>query len=118
MMDVDVRQKGTVSIIDVKGKMPVGEEHLRLRDTVQKLLDDGNRLIIFNMLEVPFMDSSGLGETAACKLRIADKDAVIKLVLRPRGKVHEIFRITGLNESFEIFADEQEAIASFIPKDK
>jgi len=116
-MDVDVRQKGKVSIVDVKGKMTVGEEHIRLRDTVKRLLDSDNRMIIFNMLEVPFMDSSGLGETAACKLRIADGDADIKLVLRPRGKVHEIFRITGLDQSFEIFDDEQEAIASFIPED-
>ena len=116
-MDVDVRQKGKVSIVDVTGKMTVGEQQVRLRDTVKKLLDDGHRRIIFNMLEVPFMDSSGLGEAAACKLRIADHNAVIKLVLRQRGKVHEIFRITGLDQSFEIFADEQEAIASFIKDD-
>lgn len=113
-MEIDVRRKGKVSIVDIKGKLTVGEDHVRLRDTIKKLLEDGDRMFIVNMIGVPFMDSSGLGETAACKLRVADRDGIIKLVLLPRGKVSEIFKITGLERSFEIFNDEGEALASFI----
>jgi len=113
-MEIGIRRKGKVSIVDVKGKLTVGDDHVRLRDTIKRLLDDGDRLFIVNMLGVPFMDSSGLGETAACKLRVADRDGTIKLVLVPRGKVSEIFKITGLDQSFEIFDDEGEALASFI----
>jgi anti-sigma B factor antagonist len=113
-MAVEVRQKGKVSIVDVKGKLTVGEEHVQLRERVKALLAGGHRLFIFNLADVPFMDSSGLGETAACKMRVSRHDGVIKLVLHDRSKVREVFRITGLDQAFEIFDDEGEALASFI----
>ena len=113
-MAVEVRQKGKVSIVDVKGKLTVGDDHIQLRQTVKDLLDDGRRLFVFNLLDVPFMDSSGLGETAACKMRVSRNDGVIKIVLREQSKVREVFKITGLDHAFEIFEDEGEALASFI----
>ena len=113
-MAVDVRQKGKVSIVDVKGKLAVGEGHVQLRDTLKRLLADGHRLFVFNLLEVPFMDSSGLGETAACKMRATRDDGTIKLVLSGDSKVREVFKITGLDNAFEIYEDEGEALASFI----
>lgn len=113
-MEIAVRRKGKVSIVDVTGKVTVGDDHVRLRDTIKKLLEEGDRMFIVNMRGVPFMDSSGLGETAACKLTVADRNGIVKLVLVPRGKVAEIFKITGLDHSFDIFDDEGEALASFI----
>ena len=113
-MAVEIRQKGKVSIVDVSGKLTVGEAHVQLRDRVKELIESGRRLFILNLADVPFMDSSGLGETAACKMRVSRHDGVIKLVLRDRSKVREVFKITGLDQAFEIFEDEGEALASFI----
>jgi anti-sigma B factor antagonist len=113
-MAVEVRQKGKVSIVDVKGKLTVGEDHVQLRETLKGLLADGRRLLVLNLLDVPFMDSSGLGETAACKMRVSRNDGSIKLVLHRQSKVREVFKITGLDRAFEIYEDEGEALASFI----
>ena len=113
-MAVDVRQKGKVSIVDVKGKLAVGEDQVQLRETLKGLLAEGHRLFVFNLLDVPFMDSSGLGETAACKMRVSRDDGTIKLVLHERSKVREVLKITGLDHAFEIYEDEGEALASFI----
>jgi len=113
-MAVEVRQKGKVSIVDVKGKLTVGDGHTQLRETVKGLLDEGRRLFVFNLRDVPFMDSSGLGETAACKMRVSRNGGVIKLVLREPSKVREVLKITGLDHAFEIYDDEGEALASFI----
>ena len=60
------------------------------------------------------MDSAGLGETASCCLRAAEADGMIKLVVDPGGKVRQILRITRLDRAFEVFHDEEEALASFI----
>ena len=113
-MAVGVRQKGKVSIVDVKGKLAVGEDQVQLRETLKGLLAEGHRLFVFNLLDVPFMDSSGLGEAAACKMRVSRDDGTIKLVLRERSKVREVLKITGLDHAFEIYEDEGEALASFI----
>jgi anti-sigma B factor antagonist len=113
-MAVEVRQKGKVSIVDVKGKLTVGDDHIQLREAVKGLLEGGNRLFVFNLRDVPFMDSSGLGETAACKMRVSRHEGVIKLVLEEHSKVREVLKITGLDHAFEIYEDEGEALASFI----
>jgi anti-anti-sigma factor len=81
---------------------------------MKDLLADGRKLFVFNLLDVPFMDSSGLGETAACKMRVSRDDGVIKIVLQEQSKVREVFKITGLDLAFEIYEDEGEALASFI----
>jgi len=109
------RKKGQVTIIDIVGRLTIGVGDVALREKVNELLDAGRRLFIFNMKDVPFMDSAGLGETVACKKRICERDGAVKLVT-PRGtKPLEVFIITGLDRAFEIFDDEEEALASFIP---
>jgi anti-sigma B factor antagonist len=112
-MPVRVRNKGKVSIVDVTGKLTAGQE-APLRDAVKELVTADRRLFILNMLEVPFMDSAGLGETAACKMRITSRGGTVKLLLPDRGKVLEILEVTGLDQAFELFHDEGEALASFI----
>jgi anti-sigma B factor antagonist len=112
-MAVEARRKGKVSIVEVTGKLTIGEE-VRLRQVVKDLLAEGQRLFILNLQGVPFMDSAGLGETAACKMRVAGRGGTLKLVIARRGKISEILKITGLDQAFEIFHDEGEALASFI----
>ena len=61
------------------------------------------------------MDSAGLGETVACTKRIRERNGIVKLVIPKRAKPDEIFVVTGLDKAFEIYGDEEEALASFIP---
>jgi anti-sigma B factor antagonist len=113
-MGVSVRNKGKVSIVDVKGKLTIGAE-VALRTEISALLERGARLFVFNLCGVPFIDSIGLGETVACTKRICDREGSVKVVLPERSKVREVLNITGLNRAYEIFDDEEEALASWIP---
>ncbi len=113
-MTIEVRRKGKVSIVDLAGAMTLGDGDVLLRERFRELIDRGDRMFIFNMLGLAFMDSMGLGETAACCLRAAEAGGVIKLLVARGGKIEEILRITRLDRAFEVFHDEGEALASFI----
>ena len=113
-MKIDIATKGKVNILRVTGNLTFGGDAV-LRQEVVGLLDGGGRLFLFNLLGVPFIDSVGLGETVACTKRICERGGAIKLVLAEDGKVHQVFKITGLDRAYEIFTDEQEALVSWIP---
>jgi anti-sigma B factor antagonist len=109
------RKKGQVTIIDVVGNLTIGVGDVALREKVNELLDADRRLFILNMKDVPFMDSAGLGETVVCNKRIRERGGAVKLVTPKGTKPLEVFIIAGLDKAFEIFDDEEEALASFIP---
>lgn len=110
-MKISVRKVGTVNVLDCQGRMSIGEGDAALRTTTRDLLQTGERKFLLNMLEVPYMDSSGLGELVASYKRIAEKGGTIKLVLNPRGE--ELMALPKLHLVFEIFGDLESALASF-----
>ena len=110
-MKIDVRKKGNVNIVDMAGRMIIGEGDVLLRDTMQDLLDKGERLFVFDMHEVTWLDSGSVGEVVACRKRAVAKDGEVKLVLR--GKAHDVFTTFSLNKVFEITEDVESALASF-----
>ncbi len=112
-MDIRVRKQGKINILDVTGRLTSGGDAV-LREKVRDLLGAGEQNFILNLVEVPFIDSVGLGETVACTKRICDRGGTIKVVLAERGKVQEVLEITGLSRAYEIFHDEQEALASWM----
>ena len=111
-MTIEVRKKGKVSIVHFSGTLTIGNSD-DLRERFKALVQDGT-MFIFNMRDISYIDSAGLGETAACCMRSAEADGVIKLVVAPGGKVEQVLRITRLDRAFEVFHDEEEALASFI----
>jgi anti-anti-sigma factor len=113
-MDIEVRTKGVVDIVICSGKMTMREGDIRLRETINELLDAGRRLFILNLLKVTFIDSAGLTEIIACYKRVRDHRGTIRVVLVHGSKVHDVLRITLLDRVFKVFNDEEEAIASFI----
>jgi anti-sigma B factor antagonist len=113
-MEIVVRRAGKVTILNIEGSLTIGGGDTALRDRFRDALDAGGKMFIFNMRGVTYMDSGGLGETAACSKRACDREAVIKLVVSPGGKVDQILKITRLDRAFEVFNDEEEALASFI----
>ena len=111
-MKVNVRQIGNVSVVDLGGKITIGEGDVVMRNTVQELLDSGNQHILLNLEKVSYMDSAGIGELVACYKRAREKGGNVKL-LNPSGKVYDLLSLTKLEEVFETFKDEREALVSF-----
>ena len=112
-MDVVVDRKGTVTILSLKGHLSLGAD-VALRDQILELLKTDAQLFIFDLSQVPYIDSVGLGETVACTKRICERGGAVRLVVKEEGKVHEILRITGLDRAYKIFGDKQAAMAGWL----
>ena len=111
-MKANVRQVGKVSVVDLSGKITIGEGDVILRERVTELLEGGNQNILLNLEKVSYMDSAGIGELVACYKRAKEKDGTVKL-LNPTGKVFDLLQLTKLEEVFETFKDEREALGSY-----
>ena len=111
-MKATVRKLGQVSMVDISGKITIGEGDVLLRQKVNELLDQGETRIVLNLEKVKYMDSAGIGELVACYKRAKEKDGTVKL-LNPSGKVYDLLQLTKLEEVFDTYRDELEAIGSF-----
>ena len=111
-MKATVRQVGPVSVLDLNGKITIGEGDVILRSKVIEILEAGNKNVLLNLEKVSYMDSAGIGELVACYKRTKDKGGTVKL-LQPSGKVSDLLALTKLEEVFETYTDEKAALASF-----
>jgi anti-sigma B factor antagonist len=111
-MKATVRKLGRVAVLDIAGKITIGEGDVMLREKVQELLDAGETRILLNLEKVKYMDSAGIGELVACYKRAKEKEGTVKL-LNPSGKVYDLLQLTKLEEVFDTFRDEGEALGSF-----
>lgn len=111
-MKSNVREIGHVSILDLSGKITIGEGDVQLRNAVQELLDAGRLQILLNLEKISYMDSAGIGELVACYKRAKEKDGQVKL-LNPSGKVYDLLQLTKLEEVFDTYTDEKEALVAF-----
>jgi anti-sigma B factor antagonist len=110
-MSIETRKKGNITILKLSGQLTLGTACDRLRDEFRTALDKGDRHFVFDMLNVPFVDSSGVGEVIRCHKRAKDESGLIQLVLQ--GKSQELFIFWELHKLFTIFDDVESAIASF-----
>lgn len=110
-MAIESRKKGNITIMKVTGQLTLGSACEKLRDGFRAALEGGARSVVLDMLEVPFVDSSGVGEVIRCHKRAKDENGRVQLVLK--GKSHELFVFWELNKLFTIFDDVESAIASF-----
>ena len=111
-MKVNRRSEEGVTILDLVGKLVIGDGDVVLREEVGDALDRGAEKLLLNLKGIKMMDSSGLGELIRCKATVANREAVIKL-LHVEDKVQEVLEMTKLIGVFETFDDEIDAIASF-----
>ena len=107
-----MRREGHVMVVDLSGKITIGEGDVVLREKVHDLLDQGHQAILLNLEKVSYMDSAGIGELVACYKRAKEKNGSVKL-LNPSGKVYDLLQLTKLEEVFETYRDEKEALVSF-----
>jgi anti-sigma B factor antagonist len=112
MMKVSSRQVNGVTIVDLSGRITLGEGSTVLRDTVRDLLSKGQKQILLNLAEVSYIDSSGIGELVSAYTSIRNQSGDLKL-LNLTKKVHDLLQITKLYTVFDIKDDEAAAVASF-----
>jgi anti-sigma B factor antagonist len=111
-MQVVTRQVADVSVVDVGGRITMGEGNAMLRQAVRELLDAGRKKIALNLYEVGYIDSSGMGELVKTLTTVRGHGGELKLV-NPSKRVHDLLRLTKLSAVFPIEADEASAVQSF-----
>lgn len=106
------REVDGVTVLDLSGRITLGEGSVQLRDAVRNLLGKGQKNILLNMGDINYIDSSGLGELVSAYTTAKNQGAALKL-LRLTKKVHDLLQLTKLYTVFDIYDDEATAIASF-----
>ena len=109
---VTIRHVEGVTILDVSGRITLGEGGVTLRDAIQEALKTGAKKLIVDMGGVNYMDSSGLGELTGAYVSAKNKACELKL-LRLTKKIDDLMQITKLATLFDIYSDEKAALASF-----
>ncbi len=105
-------ENGEVVIVDISGKLTLGEGTSALRTKIRELVAGGSRRIVLNLSNVTYMDSSGLGELIGSHTTLAIAGGEMKL-LNLAGHVHDLLKVTKLVTVFEVFEDEASAVNSF-----
>jgi anti-sigma B factor antagonist len=111
-MQIEERVVGDVVILDLKGKITLGEGDELLKDKVNSLVNQGHRKIILNLGGVPYIDSAGLGEIVRTYTTVSRQGGSLKL-LNLTKRITDLLSITKLLTVFETFDTESEAIQSF-----
>ena len=106
------REVDGVAILDLSGRITLGEGSVQLRDAIRGLIGKGKKNILLNLGEVNYIDSSGLGELVSAFTTAKNQQAEVKLLKLTR-KVHDLLQLTKLVTVFDIKDDEASAIASF-----
>lgn len=113
-MEIEQREREGIVILDLKGRLIVGEPVSELRERITRLCEAGTRNIILNMADVDYVDSTGLGGLVICFTSLKKQGGSLKLVNVSRRNI-ELLVLTKLTTVFEVFDDEQEAVNSFFP---
>jgi anti-sigma B factor antagonist len=111
-LKIDSREVAHVTILDVTGRIVLGEEIGVLRDAVRALVADGKKKIILNLVGVDYIDSSGVGELVGSFTTVRNAGGELKL-LNLTQKVHDVLHVTKLYTVFDIKDDEFTAVKSF-----
>ena len=106
------RDAGSVTVVDIGGRIMLGEGSALLRRTIRELLDDGRNQIVLNLADVSYIDSSGIGELVAAFTTVKKAGGSLKL-LQLTKKVHDLLQLTKLFTVFEVYSDEHSAVGSF-----
>ncbi len=106
------RENGGATIVDMSGRITLGEGSALLREMVRDILGKGQKKIILNLADVNYIDSSGIGELVSGFTTVKNQGGELKL-LHLTNKVRDLLQITKLYTVFDVHSDEQAAIRSF-----
>ena len=111
-MKTSTRQLNGVTVVDLSGRITLGEGSVVLRDTVRDLIGQGEKRILLNLGEVTYIDSSGIGELVSAFTTVRNQGGELKL-LNLTKKVHDLLQITKLYTVFDVKDDEASAVKAF-----
>ena len=111
-MKATIRQVDSVTVVDISGRITLGEGCSQLRELIRNEVSKGNKKMLLNMADVTYIDSSGIGELVSAFTAVSNQGGQLKL-LRLTKKVHDLLQITKLYTVFEVLDDEAKAISSF-----
>ena len=111
-LTISSREVDGVAVLDLSGRITLGEGSVQLRDAFRDLIGKGSKNILLNMGDVTYIDSSGLGELVSAFTSAKNQSAALKLLSLTK-KVHDLLQLTKLYTVFDIYDDEAKAIASF-----
>ena len=107
-----IREVDAIAIVDLSGRISLGEGSALLRKTIRDLLDNGRSKILLNLGDVNYIDSSGIGELVSGFTAVRSREGELKLLNLTR-KVHDLLQITKLFTVFDVHSDEATAVRSF-----
>ena len=111
-LKLSVREVKDIVIIDLSGRLTMGEPCAALRDEIHDQAGHGNKKILLNLADVSYIDSAGLGELTAAFTSIKNRDGQLKLLSLTK-RVHDLMQITKLYTVFDVYDDERKAVGSF-----
>jgi len=106
------RDAGSVTVVEIGGRITLGEGSALLRKTIRELLDDGRTKIVLNLADVNYIDSSGIGELVTAFTTVRKSGGDLKLLHLTR-RVHDLLQLTKLFTVFDVYSDENTALNSF-----
>ena len=111
-IQLSTRQVGDVCVIDVVGRITLGEGASTLRESIRDLVTKGNKKILLNLGDVSYIDSSGIGELVSGFTSVANQGGVLKLLSLTK-RVKDLLQITKLYTVFDVYDDEATAVRSY-----
>jgi anti-sigma B factor antagonist len=111
-LNISERQAGDITILDMDGKVTIGEGSVALRSAIRRLLGEGKKKILLNLGRVGYVDSSGIGELVSSFTAVNKEDGSLKL-LNLTQKIQDLLAITKLLTVFDVFDSEADALSSF-----
>jgi|SRR6202142_1275669 anti-sigma B factor antagonist len=108
-----IREVDTITVVDLSGRIALGEGSALLRKTVRDLLESGQTKIVLNLGDVNYIDSSGIGELVSGYTAVRNRSGELKL-LNLTKKVHDLLQITKLFTVFDVYTEEMIAVRSFL----
>ena len=111
-LNIRERQAGDVTVLDLEGKITIGEGSVSLRTAIRRLIEEGKKKILLNLAGVGYVDSSGIGELVSSYTTINREGGQLKL-LKLTQKIKDLLTITKLLTVFDVYDDESQALNSF-----
>lgn len=108
-MEIDVKRHGNVPVLHLSGKLTVGEPTERLRDTLKGLLEQGESRFVLDLLDVPWLDSAGIGEMVACFKRVKDRKGMF--CAAAQGETNDLLKIYDMGKLFGLADNLKDALA-------